>query len=110
VLNVSNGRLVLIAGGDAKGAELRDLARCLEDRDVLVILFGKDRDLLLERLQGVCETLQAAGMEEAVLKAAQHAEAGDAVLLAPACSSLDMFTSYAERGEIFAGAVAEMQK
>jgi len=104
------GRLVLIAGGDAKGAELRDLARCLEDRDVLVILLGKDRDLLLERLEGVCETLEAGGMEEAVLLAAQHAKVGDAVLLAPACSSLDMFANYAERGEVFAVAVEGAQK
>jgi UDP-N-acetylmuramoylalanine--D-glutamate ligase len=104
------GRLVLIAGGDAKGAELRDFARCLEDRDVLVILLGKDRDLLLERLEGVCETLEAGGMEEAVLLAAQHAKVGDAVLLAPACSSLDMFANYAERGELFAVAVEGAQK
>jgi UDP-N-acetylmuramoylalanine--D-glutamate ligase len=109
-IDAVEGRLVLIAGGDAKGAELRNLARCLEDRDVLVILLGKDRDLLLQRLEGVCETLEVGGMEEAVLLAAQHAKVGDAVLLAPACSSLDMFANYAERGEIFADAIAEVQK
>ncbi len=104
-----DGRLVLIAGGDAKGAELRDLARCLEDRDVLVILLGKDRDLLRERLQGVCRTLFADSMTEAVQLAAAHAAAGDVVLLAPACASLDMFTNYIDRGEQFARAVAELQ-
>jgi UDP-N-acetylmuramoylalanine--D-glutamate ligase len=109
VQDESNGRLVLIAGGDAKGAELKDLARCLEDRDVLVILLGKDRDLLQERLQGACEMLEAAGMAEAVSLAARHAAAGDAVLLAPACSSLDMFTNFAERGQAFADAVAGVQ-
>jgi UDP-N-acetylmuramoylalanine--D-glutamate ligase len=61
-------------------------------------------------LEGVCETLEAGGMEEAVLLAAQHAKVGDAVLLAPACSSLDMFANYAERGEVFAVAVEGAQK
>ena len=109
VLAELNGRLVLIAGGDAKGAELKELARCVEDRDVLVILLGKDRDLLHERLDKVCSTLDAASMAEAVALAARHASVGDTVLLAPACSSLDMFTNYAERGDEFARAVAGVQ-
>jgi len=110
VFDVTDGRLVLIAGGDAKGAELTELAPCLEDKDVLVILLGKDRDLLLERLSGVCETLLAASMAEAVSLAATHASPGDVVLLAPACSSLDMFSNYMERGDVFANAVAGVQK
>ncbi len=109
LISESAGRLVLIAGGDAKGAELKDLALSLEDRDVLVILLGKDRDLFVERLRGVCETLLADDMQQAVALAAQHARPGDAVLLAPACSSLDMFRNYAERGEQFAAAVMEQQ-
>ncbi len=104
------GRLVLIAGGDAKGAELKELARRLEDRDVLVILLGKDRDLFIKRLTGVCDTLSASSMDDAVALAAKHAHPGDSVLLAPACSSLDMFANYAERGDCFAAAVAGVQK
>ena len=104
------GRLVLIAGGDAKGAELTELARCLEDRDVLAILLGRDRDLIAERLQSVCEVVSAASMAEAVSLAATRARPGDCVLLAPACSSLDMFRDYAERGDVFASAVAGVQK
>lgn len=110
VLSGSGGRLVLIAGGDAKGAELKDLARYLEDRDVLVILLGKDRDLLHERLDNICATLDAGSMAEAVSLAAGHAVTGDTVLLAPACSSIDMFTNYEQRGELFAHAVAGVQK
>lgn len=110
LLDESDGRLVLIAGGDAKGAELKELALSLEDRDVLVILLGKDRDLFVERLTGVCETVTADDMQHAVTLAAQHARPGDSVLLAPACSSLDMFSSFAERGEQFAAAVAGVQK
>ncbi|NND54878.1 MAG: UDP-N-acetylmuramoyl-L-alanine--D-glutamate ligase [Gammaproteobacteria bacterium] len=105
-----SGRLVLIAGGDAKSAELKDLALCLEDKDVLVILLGKDRDLLHERLDSVCKTLDADTMAEAVSLAASHVTAGDTVLLAPACSSLDMYVNFEQRGESFASAVAGVQK
>ena len=110
VLSGSDGRLVLIAGGDAKGAELMELALCLEDRDVLVILLGKDRDLLHERLDDICTTLDASSMAEAVSIAAGHAVSGDTVLLAPACSSTDMFINFEQRGELFATAVAGVQK
>jgi UDP-N-acetylmuramoylalanine--D-glutamate ligase len=101
-----DGRLVLIAGGDAKGAELMELARCLEDRDVLAILLGKDRDLFVRRLAGICQTIVVADMAEAVALASRHAQPGDTVLLAPACSSLDMYSNFAERGERFEQAVA----
>jgi UDP-N-acetylmuramoylalanine--D-glutamate ligase len=47
-------------------------------------------------------------LQEAVLKAAQLAESGDSVLLAPACASLDMFKSFEERGELFAQAVGRL--
>jgi UDP-N-acetylmuramoylalanine--D-glutamate ligase len=71
----------------------------------LVILLGKDRDLMLKYLAGISQVFVADSIEEAVTVAAQSAVVGDTVLLAPACSSLDMFASYAERGERFAEAV-----
>lgn len=103
------GRMVLIAGGDAKGAELRMLARCLEDKDVLAILLGRDREMLHARLQDVCEVQLADTMADAVAIAAAWARPGDTVLLAPACSSLDMYRNYGERGDAFANAVREVQ-
>jgi len=110
VVEALSGRLVLIAGGDAKGAELKELARCIEDKDVLVILLGKDRELLHKRLDPHCETLDAMSLVEAVSLASQRATRGDTVLLAPACSSLDMFTSFVERGDRFVDAVAGVQR
>jgi UDP-N-acetylmuramoylalanine--D-glutamate ligase len=50
-----------------------------------------------------------AGMDEAVRAAARFAQPGDTVLLSPACSSLDMFRDYAQRGNSFAAAVQEMR-
>ncbi len=105
-----DGPLVLIAGGDAKGATLDQFARELVERDALVILLGKDRDLILNRLAGISQFFMVDSIEEAVTVAAQSAVAGGTVLLAPACSSLDMFASYAERGERFAAAVRSIQK
>jgi UDP-N-acetylmuramoylalanine--D-glutamate ligase len=102
------GRLILIAGGDAKGGELHELAAALAHREVQVIAIGKDRDLLIKRLAGVCDTQLAETLPEAVGLAARVASKGDTVLLAPACSSLDMFHSYAERGDCFTQAVQEV--
>jgi len=109
-INSIDGRLVLIAGGDAKNAELKDLARCLEDKDVLAIVsLGKDQAVLAAALAKVGLTAKpAADMEEAVRTAAQYAAPGDTVLLAPACSSLDMYANFAARGAAFAAAVGAL--
>jgi UDP-N-acetylmuramoylalanine--D-glutamate ligase len=107
------GRLILIAGGDAKGGELEEFARELAQRDVAVILLGRDRDYIVERLAGIDEIRLVESIEEAVTVAAEYVKentgAGKTVLLAPACSSLDMFSDYAERGNRFAAAVRSLQ-
>jgi UDP-N-acetylmuramoylalanine--D-glutamate ligase len=103
------GRLILIAGGDVKGGTLDDLAAELAQRDVVLILLGKDRDYVRRRLAAVSTARMVASIEEAVQVAAEYTLDGDTVLLAPACSSLDMFSSYAERGERFAAAVRSLQ-
>ncbi len=102
------GRLILIAGGDVKGGTLDDLAHELAQRDVMLILLGKDREYIRRRLAAIPAAELVASIEDAVRVAAEHAVVGDTVLLAPACSSLDMFSSYAERGERFAAAVRSM--
>jgi len=102
------GPLILIAGGDAKGGDMQLLTAELAGRDVRVIALGKDKGLIEACLKGVCETVSVGSMEEAVSVAAGLAREGDTVLLAPACSSLDMFSNFAERGECFAQAVREL--
>ncbi len=103
------GRLILIAGGDAKGGELRELARKLKERDAFVIVLGRDAQLFLDQLTGSCDVHAVSDMDAAVELAAGVAGTGDTVLLAPACSSLDMYGSFAERGDHFAAAVRKLQ-
>jgi UDP-N-acetylmuramoylalanine--D-glutamate ligase len=107
-INSVDGRLILIAGGDAKGGDLELLRTTLEHRDVSVIVLGKDRDLFHAQLSDVCEVRSAESLEKAVAMAAVTASSSDTVLLAPACSSLDMFSGYGERGERFCQAVQSL--
>jgi UDP-N-acetylmuramoylalanine--D-glutamate ligase len=99
-------RLVLIAGGDAKGADLSGLREACEGRLRAAILLGRDADELASVLDGVAPIRRVPGMGEAVDAAVSLAEQGDAVLLSPACASNDMFADYAERGRMFSEAVA----
>ena len=99
------GPLILIAGGDGKGQGFAELAAALRGRGALAILIGRDREQIARSLAASCAVEFAASLEEAVGLARARARPGYTVLLAPACSSLDMFRSYEQRGEIFARAV-----
>jgi UDP-N-acetylmuramoylalanine--D-glutamate ligase len=99
--------LILIAGGDGKGAEFGPLAAALAGRSSFAILLGKDRARLAEALRDACQVQLVSDMYEAVAAASTRARAGHTVLLAPACSSLDMFHGFEQRGEIFAAAIEE---
>jgi len=99
--------LVLIAGGDGKGADFSALAVALRDKGHGAVLIGRDAPLLEQVLQGVLPLARAADMREAVRRAAAMARPGDAVLLSPACASTDMYRNFIERGEKFMQAVQE---
>ncbi len=103
------GPLVLILGGDAKGADLSPLrAACAGHRGA--VLLGRDADHLAAVLEGALPLRHAGrqGMETAVALAAELARPGDQVLLSPACASTDMFQDYQDRGRQFARAVAAL--
>jgi UDP-N-acetylmuramoylalanine--D-glutamate ligase len=99
--------LVLIAGGDGKGADFAALATALQGKGRGAVLIGRDAPLLEKVLQDVLPLARAADMPGAVRQAAAMAQPGDAVLLSPACASTDMFRNYVERGEKFMQAVQE---
>ena len=99
-------RLVLIAGGEGKGQDFSPLAAVVARHTRAVVLIGRDAALLRQALQGGgVPLIEAASMLDAVQRAAEQAQAGDAVLLSPACASFDMFDHYVQRGEAFAQAV-----
>jgi UDP-N-acetylmuramoylalanine--D-glutamate ligase len=100
-----DGPLVLIAGGDAKGAGFASLAAALAGRTTAVVLLGRDRERLAADLAGVAPLHRVDSIEAAVATARGLAAPGTTVLLAPACSSLDMFRDYGERGRRFRAAV-----
>jgi UDP-N-acetylmuramoylalanine--D-glutamate ligase len=102
-------RLVLIAGGDGKGQDFSPLADPIAKYARMVLLIGKDASAIRAAIEttGV-EMTDCATLEAAVQRAAELAHAGDAILLSPACASLDMFRNYAHRAQVFVDAVREI--
>jgi UDP-N-acetylmuramoylalanine--D-glutamate ligase len=102
----SPGKIVLIAGGVDKGGSYQPLRDRMSKEGRGVVLLGAAAPLLEQAFDGATVELRsAASMDDAVHQAAAIARTGDTVLLAPACSSFDMFRSYAERGDVFQRAV-----
>lgn len=103
------GRLVLIAGGDGKGQDFSPLAEPVAKYARAILLIGKDAGAIRAALaQSGVDMIDCATLETAVEKAAKIAQAGDTVLLSPACASLDMFRNYVHRAEVFVDAVREV--
>jgi UDP-N-acetylmuramoylalanine--D-glutamate ligase len=99
------GPMLLIAGGEAKGADFTPLRSLVQARVRSIILIGRDAQTMAAALAGVAPVIIAPDMEAAVAQAVTQSRAGDRVLLSPACSSLDMYNSYAERGDHFMSVV-----
>ncbi|MCY1460822.1 UDP-N-acetylmuramoylalanine--D-glutamate ligase [compost metagenome] len=102
------GKLVLLAGGDGKGADFGDLRAPVAKYCRAVVLLGRDAELVGAALGDAVSQVRVKTLEEAVQRAAELAQPGDAVLLSPACASLDMFKNFEERGRLFAKAVGEL--
>jgi len=96
--------LILIAGGQGKGQDFAPLAAALRGRVRALVLLGADAPFIARICAGTCPIECVDDIESAVQVAASLASPGDAVLLSPACASLDMFQSYVERGTRFAAA------
>ncbi|WP_426113750.1 UDP-N-acetylmuramoyl-L-alanine--D-glutamate ligase [Pseudomonas sp. DSP3-2-2] len=103
-----SGKLVLIAGGDGKGADFSGLAAPIAAHCRAVVLLGRDAELIAQVLGDSVLLIRAPSLDEAVQRCAETAQPGDAVLLSPACASFDMFKNYEERGQLFAQAVRDL--
>jgi UDP-N-acetylmuramoylalanine--D-glutamate ligase len=106
-LNGMDSPVVLIAGGDGKGADFSDLRAPVASRARAVVLIGRDASLIERALGTQVPVLHAPDMRQAVARAHELAQPGDIVLLSPACASFDMYRNYEHRGDVFAAAVRE---
>ncbi|OCH97836.1 UDP-N-acetylmuramoyl-L-alanine--D-glutamate ligase [Legionella jamestowniensis] len=102
------GKIVLIAGGQGKGADFTELRTPVADYVRSVVLIGEDADKLEAALADVVPVLRAPSLDGAVVMAKEQAKPGDVVLLSPACASLDMFRDFNHRGEVFTELVGKL--
>ena len=102
------GGVHLILGGKDKNSDYGTMAPLLKERVKVVYTIGSAAEKIERQLQGVVKIVSAGTMQAAVTEAAKAAEAGDVVLLAPACSSFDQFENYEHRGQIFRQLVSEL--
>ena len=101
--------VILIMGGRDKGGDYRILEKMMQNHVKQLILLGEASELIAAALGNLVPTVRVSSMQEAVTKAHQDAALGDVVLLSPACSSFDMFRSYAHRGDVFQCEVNKLQ-
>ena len=103
-----SGPVLAIMGGRYKGGDFRDLRAVLARHGKAVFAIGEAKQRIGEALASVLPVFPCASLQEAVDLAWARAQPGDAVVLAPACSSFDMFEDYAQRGRVFKEAVARL--
>ena len=102
---------IVILGGDGKGQDFSPLKEAVAKHARAAVLIGRDAPLIENALQGCGKpVLKARDMNEAVKVATANAQAGDAVLMSPACASFDMYRSYLHRAEVFIAAVKKLEK
>lgn len=107
-LNSFSEPVILLAGGVEKGGDYRPLREVVQTKVKKLILFGQAQHSLRAALGQDTETLLVNALDEAVQAAHRGAQAGDIVLLSPACASFDQFRNYAHRGEAFRSYVAAL--
>ena len=93
--------IILLAGGKDKGTDYKILSGPLNKKVKHLVLFGEAKKRMNQQLGTSVNTSIADSLEEAVKKAFSNSSEDDSILLSPACSSFDMFSSYEERGEVF---------
>ena len=101
-------KIILIAGGEGKGADFTPLKNVVAQHCRACVLIGRDAPLIADVLTDVVPLYDAKSMADAVRQAATLAHPNDAVLLSPACASFDQFDNYEHRGQVFEEAVKQV--
>ncbi|MFL6579169.1 MAG: UDP-N-acetylmuramoyl-L-alanine--D-glutamate ligase [Burkholderiales bacterium] len=103
-------KVVLIAGGEGKGQDFSPLRKAVTEKARSVVLIGRDRDKIAAALEGSgVAIVKAETMRDAVRTGFSRAQAGDAVMLSPACASFDMFRNYEHRAKVFIDEVQALE-
>ncbi len=105
-----NENIVLIMGGRGKGGNYNLLHDLIKNRVKKLIVMGEAADEILNSIGKITAAEAVSSMKEAVSAAHKTAVSGDIVLLSPACASFDMYSSYAERGNIFCKEVEKLRQ
>ncbi len=108
VAQKTKGKIILIAGGKAKDSDFSQLNALVEAHVRYVLLFGEDGPLVGKALSRSAPCEDCGDLKSAIKRASQLCQPGDTVLLSPACTSLDAFANFEERGEVFIQAVSEL--
>jgi len=95
------GNIILLLGGRDKGGDFTRLRELIRERVKLILVIGEAKEKIMATLQGAAPLLPCRDMREAVETGFSRGEAGDVFLLAPGCTSFDMFANFEERGRIF---------
>jgi len=96
-----NQKIIIILGGRDKGDDFRKLRKIVTRKVKKIILIGEAKEKIRDALEGTAAMDVASSMKEAVRSGFSAASPGEMVLLAPACTSFDMFKNFEERGDIF---------
>ena len=97
----SDQKVILLAGGHAKGADFRLVRDRLLKKVKQAVVYGEAQEVLWESWRGAVPLVRRAGLQEAFEAALKIARSGDTILLSPACASFDQFKNYEERGRAF---------
>lgn len=103
-------KIILILGGRDKGGDFKKLKKPIKKSVKEVVLIGEAKEKIQKALKGTVPMKTAISMEEAVSLGYSFAEPGDVVLLAPACTSFDMFQNFEERGKVFKQEVLSLER
>lgn len=100
-LAVENRPIVLILGGQGKGADFGELVPALAGQVTRVLVYGVDRESIARQIGSACDPELFGTLTEVIARIKATARAGELVLLSPGCASLDQFRNFEHRGEVF---------
>lgn len=103
-------KVILVMGGRDKGGDFKRLKKVIREKVKKIILIGEAREKIKEALNGMAEFFDSSSLKEAVDIGFSEARPGEVVLLAPACTSFDMFENFEERGKAFKKEVYDLEK